>query len=83
MSALTTILFLGGWLPLFGLTFIPSYVWFSIKTIIIICLFILVRAAFPRYRYDQLMRLGWKVYLPISLGFFFFYASLFYFFDLL
>ena len=73
MSALTTILFLGGWLPLFGLTFIPNYVWFSIKTILIICLFILVRAAFPRYRYDQLMRLGWKVYLPISLGFFFFF----------
>jgi len=78
MSSLTTILFLGGWLPIFSITFLPGYFWFSLKTICVIFIFILVRAAFPRYRYDQLMRLGWKVYLPLSLGFLFFYASLFY-----
>ncbi len=70
MSALTTILFLGGWLPpidVSWLTWIPNPIWFVIKISFVIVLFILVRAAFPRYRYDQLMRLGWKVFLPISL----------------
>ena len=69
MSGFCTLLFLGGWLPLFGfLDFIPGVFWFSAKIIIFLVLFIWIRAAFPRYRYDQLMRLGWKVYLPLSLS---------------
>ena len=70
MSAMTTILFLGGWLPPFDIvpfTYIPGLIWFLIKTIFILFLFIWVRGTFPRYRYDQLMRLGWKVFLPFSL----------------
>ena len=61
MSALMSIFFFGGWLP-FGALF------FSTKTVLVVFLFVWVRAAFPRYRYDQLMRLGWKVFLPLSLG---------------
>lgn len=63
MSTLTTVLFLGGWLGI-----INSVIWFAIKVTFIVFVFIWVRAAFPRYRYDQLMRLGWKVFLPLSLG---------------
>ena len=84
MSAMSVILFLGGWLPLFPFNFIENgFFWFSIKFLIIIFLFIAVRAAYPRYRYDQLMRLGWKVFLPLSLGFLFFYASIMKFCDFL
>ncbi len=71
MSAMTAILFMGGWLPPFGiqaLSFVPGMVWFILKIMLCLFIFIWVRAAFPRYRYDQLMRLGWKVFLPISLG---------------
>ena len=71
MSAMSVILFLGGWLPPFGiesLAFIPSVGWFIIKTFGLLFVFIWVRAALPRYRYDQLMRLGWKVFLPFTLG---------------
>tara|TARA_Y100000590_G_scaffold238461_1_gene268235 strand:- start:199 stop:1218 length:1020 start_codon:yes stop_codon:yes gene_type:complete len=70
MSALTTILFLGGWLPLFEIapfTYLPGIGWFILKVIFILFLFLWVRGTFPRYRYDQLMRLGWKVFLPLSL----------------
>ncbi len=70
MSALTTILFLGGWLAPFGLapfTWIPGPVWFIAKICFCLFVFLWVRATFPRYRYDQLMRLGWKVFLPLSL----------------
>jgi NADH-quinone oxidoreductase subunit H len=70
MSALTTILFMGGWQPLFHIepfTWIPGAVWFILKTAFFVFVFIWVRATFPRYRYDQLMRLGWKVFLPLSL----------------
>ena len=70
MSAMTVILFLGGWLPLFDiypLNIIPGVIWFTIKIMFILFLFIWVRGTFPRYRYDQLMRLGWKVFLPLSL----------------
>ncbi|MCE2482804.1 MAG: NADH-quinone oxidoreductase subunit NuoH [Alphaproteobacteria bacterium] len=70
MSGFTTILFLGGWLPPFAVepfTWIPGVVWFAIKVAALLFLFIWVRATFPRYRYDQLMRLGWKVFLPLSL----------------
>jgi NADH-quinone oxidoreductase subunit H len=70
MSALTTVLFLGGWLPPFGiqaLAFVPGIIWFVLKVCLILFFFIWVRGTFPRYRYDQLMRLGWKVFLPFSL----------------
>ncbi|MBH71055.1 MAG: NADH-quinone oxidoreductase subunit H [Alphaproteobacteria bacterium MarineAlpha6_Bin6] len=70
MSSMTTILFFGGWLPPFNLeifTFIPGYIWFFLKVSFFIFLFLWIRATFPRFRYDQLMRLGWKVFLPLSL----------------
>jgi len=70
MSATTSILFLGGWLPPFDNAFfnaIPGVVWFVAKIVFLLFCFIWVRATLPRYRYDQLMRLGWKVFLPISL----------------
>ena len=71
MSAIATILFLGGWLPPFNLEFlsiIPGFIWFCLKVMFCLFIFIWCRAAFPRYRYDQLMRLGWKVFLPITLA---------------
>ena len=70
MSAFTTILFLGGWLPPFGVapfTWVPGPIWFALKIAFCLFLFIWVRGTMPRYRYDQLMRLGWKVFLPFSL----------------
>jgi NADH-quinone oxidoreductase subunit H len=70
MSAMTTILFLGGWLAPFNMepfTWIPGVFWFMGKVVFCLFVFIWVRATFPRYRYDQLMRLGWKVFLPFSL----------------
>ena len=70
MSTLTVILFLGGWLPPFDVVpfnYIPGVIWFFVKITFILLLFIWVRGTFPRYRYDQLMRLGWKVFLPLSL----------------
>ena len=70
MSASTTILFLGGWLPLFDVApfnWIPGPIWFAAKVAFCLFVFLWVRATFPRYRYDQLMRLGWKVFLPASL----------------
>jgi len=69
MSSLTVILFLGGWLPFFLLlSWIPGPINFGLKLIIFAAGFAWARAAFPRYRYDQLMRLGWKIFLPFSLG---------------
>jgi len=70
MSAMTSILFLGGWLPLiniFPFYFIPSSFWLAVKISIFAVFFCWIRAALPRYRYDQLMSLGWKVFLPYSL----------------
>ena len=70
MSAMTTILFLGGWLPPLSIapfTWIPGPIWFALKIALCLFVFLWVRATFPRYRYDQLMRLGWKVFLPFSL----------------
>jgi NADH-quinone oxidoreductase subunit H len=70
MCSLTTILFLGGWLPPFQvvpLTWVPGVVWFVLKVCLVFFMFAMVKAFVPRYRYDQLMRLGWKVFLPISL----------------
>lgn len=84
MSIMTSILFLGGWLSPFSmLQFIPDSLWISIKVAIIAFFFIWVRATYPRLRYDQLMSLGWKSLLPISLGSFIFVASILYSFDLL
>jgi len=71
MSAMTSILFLGGWLPPFGVapfTWIPGPIWFFAKIAFVLFCFLWVRATMPRYRYDQLMRLGWKVFLPLSLA---------------
>ena len=70
MSASTTVLFLGGWLPPVGIapfTWIPGWIWFFLKISMVLFGFLWVRATFPRYRYDQLMRLGWKVFLPFTL----------------
>jgi NADH-quinone oxidoreductase subunit H len=71
MCAMTTILFLGGWLspiPFAPFTWIPGAVWFVLKVCLVFFMFAMVKAMVPRYRYDQLMRLGWKVFLPISLA---------------
>lgn len=68
MSSFNVILFFGGWLaPLSILTFIPGSFWFALKICVFVILFIWMRAALPRYRYDQLMNLGWKAFLPISI----------------
>jgi NADH-quinone oxidoreductase subunit H len=70
ISAMTSILFLGGWLPPMAIapfTWIPGPIWFALKIAFCLFVFLWVRATFPRYRYDQLMRLGWKVFLPLSL----------------
>ncbi|MDO9459371.1 MAG: NADH-quinone oxidoreductase subunit NuoH [Alphaproteobacteria bacterium] len=70
MCAMTTILFLGGWLPPFDiapLNLVPEIIWFVLKILVIFFFFAMVKAFVPRYRYDQLMRLGWKVFLPFSL----------------
>jgi NADH-quinone oxidoreductase subunit H len=79
MSGMTVILFLGGWLPLFSFapfTWVPGPIWFGLKLIIFAAGFAWARAAFPRYRYDQLMRLGWKIFLPLSLGWLFLTAGI-------
>jgi NADH-quinone oxidoreductase subunit H len=70
MSSLVSILFLGGWFPVLNfLNFIPSFFWFSLKICFFIYFFVLFRAILPRYRYDQLMILGWKIFLPFSLSY--------------
>ena len=71
MCALATILFLGGWLPpldIWPLNLVPGIFWFAIKVVFMFFMFAMVKAMVPRYRYDQLMRLGWKVFLPLSLA---------------
>ncbi len=71
MCAMTAILFLGGWLPpidIVPFTWVPGVFWFMAKVFLVFFMFAMVKAFVPRYRYDQLMRLGWKVFLPISLG---------------
>jgi NADH-quinone oxidoreductase subunit H len=71
MCAMMTIMFLGGWLPPFNVapfTWVPGVIWFLIKLVMIFFMFAMVKAFVPRYRYDQLMRLGWKVFLPISIA---------------
>jgi NADH-quinone oxidoreductase subunit H len=71
MSGMTTILFLGGWLspiPFVPFTWVPGPIWFILKVAVCLFVFLWVRATLPRFRYDQLMQLGWKVFLPLSLG---------------
>lgn len=72
MSSFVTILFLGGWLPLidcFPFNIIPGFIWFSMKVVLNVFFFIIMRAILPRFRYDQLMYIGWKNILPLSLGY--------------
>lgn len=75
MSSLIIILFLGGWDGFL----LPSYIWYGIKMGLLVFFFVWVRGTLPRYRYDQLMKLGWKVFLPLSLGFLVFYTHLYLF----
>lgn len=84
LSSIATILFLGGWLPPFGITllnFIPGLIWFVLKVLFCLFIFIWIRASLPRYRYDQLMRLGWKVLLPLTLFWVVLVASVVFFTD--
>jgi NADH-quinone oxidoreductase subunit H len=71
VSILTTVLFLGGWYPPFQIapfTWVPGLVWLLLKTAFLLYVFLWIRATFPRYRYDQIMRLGWKVFIPITIA---------------
>ena len=84
MCAMGSILFLGGWLPLmdfYPLNIIPSPIWMISKILFLFLLFALIKAIVPRYRYDQLMRLGWKIFLPFSLIYLVFTASFLFYFD--
>jgi len=84
MCAMGSILFLGGWLPIidiYPLNIIPSPIWMILKILFLFLLFALVKAIVPRYRYDQLMRLGWKVFLPFSLVYLVLTASFLFYFD--
>ncbi|MFZ2989570.1 NADH-quinone oxidoreductase subunit NuoH [Ideonella sp.] len=70
VSMLTVLLFLGGWLPPIDsaiFNWIPGWIWLGIKVFVVVTMFLWVRASFPRYRYDQIMRLGWKIFIPITL----------------
>ena len=85
MCAMTTILFLGGWLPpidIYPLNAVPGFVWFLLKVTFVFYLFAMVKAFVPRYRYDQLMRIGWKVFLPLSLFAVVATSSILFFFNL-
>ncbi len=84
MSSMSTILFLGGWLPPFEwhyFKYIPGYLWFLIKVVGLLFVFLWVRATLPRYRYDQLMTLGWKLFLPLSLLWIIITSSFIFFFN--
>ena len=84
MCAMTTILFLGGWLSpidLYPFNLVPGAIWMILKIILLFILFALVKAIVPRYRYDQLMRLGWKIFLPFSLVYLVLTASFLFYFD--
>jgi NADH-quinone oxidoreductase subunit H len=68
VSILAVIMFLGGWdSPVAALSFIPGWIWLGIKTFVVVSMFIWIRATFPRFRYDQIMRLGWKIFIPVTL----------------
>jgi NADH-quinone oxidoreductase subunit H len=82
MATVIVLFFFGGWLaPTKLLNFIPTNIFFSLKIVFFCYLFILVRAAFPRYRYDQLMDIGWKTFLPLSLGYLVFITGILVTFD--
>ncbi len=84
MCAMGSILFLGGWLPImdvYPLNIIPAPIWMISKILFLFLLFALIKAIVPRYRYDQLMRLGWKIFLPFSLVYLVFTASFLFYFD--
>lgn len=84
MSVLNSLLFFGGWhAPFEFLSFIPGFVWFSIKIAFFVILYVVMRACLPRYRYDQLMSLGWKVYFPISVAYLLVTASVLVTFNIL
>lgn len=86
MSAIASLLFLGGWLPPLPFAIfqmVPGFVWFALKIAFMLFLFLWVRATLPRYRYDQLMRLGWKIFLPLSLFFVVLTSGTLLFFDML
>jgi len=77
ISALASLMFLGGWnspigaqVPVLGLmAYLPGWIWLGIKTFLVVSIFVWVRASFPRYRYDQIMRLGWKIFIPLTLAY--------------
>jgi NADH-quinone oxidoreductase subunit H len=84
MCAMGSILFLGGWLPIidiYPLNLIPAPIWMILKILFLFLLFALIKAIVPRYRYDQLMRLGWKIFLPLSLLYLILTASFLFYFD--
>ena len=84
MCAMGAILFLGGWLPImdiYPLNLVPAPIWMILKILFLFLLFALIKAVVPRYRYDQLMRLGWKIFLPFSLIYLVFTASFLFYFD--
>jgi NADH-quinone oxidoreductase subunit H len=84
MCAMGSILFLGGWLPIidiYPINKIPGPIWMISKILFLFFLFALIKAIVPRYRYDQLMRLGWKIFLPFSLIYLVFTASFLFYFD--
>jgi len=86
MCSLMTIFFLGGWLPILNIYLfylIPGVIWFILKVLIFLFTFVWVRVTFPRYRYDQLMRLGWKIFLPLSLAWIIFVSSILLSFNIL
>lgn len=83
MSSLNVIFFLGGWLPLFNFYLFSPIIWFFLKVVLMVFIFVIVRAMLPRYRYDQLMSLGWKTFLPLSIGFFLFYFGVLILIDLI
>ena len=68
VSVLAVLMFLGGWdAPVAGLEFVPGWIWLGLKTFVVVSMFIWIRATFPRFRYDQIMRLGWKIFIPVTL----------------
>jgi len=83
ISALASLMFLGGWnspigheVPVLGLlAYLPGWIWLGLKTFVVVSMFIWARASFPRYRYDQIMRLGWKVFIPLTLVYLVFVAA--------
>merc|ERR1712226_715416 len=83
MGAVISTLFLGGWLPIYGLSVIPVYFWLPVKIVSICFIFIVVRGVLPRYRYDQLMDIGWKVFIPITLGWLVFISGILISFEML